>query len=348
MVEETRECLAIINLTLDGNPVSNGIIVFTRIIREGETETLETYKVITNKEGNIRKKLPYGEYNVHAEYTSDETETTSLQYFTYDSTDNFFLQTDKEEMHFKLYRCENEVILNKECKYFLHEPYMTPNNYDLYFNYSKIPVNNIIDSPHDLRRRLQRKLPLTKILHLNLESAEEPEYNTIHIRTGLTLSYNSRNTDDVHYHITGVWDEKGLESKMYSSYVSYVLEESTDKVLKSSVQESIANGELVLEDYPFQEQLDLYDGLIDLSFDGYVEQEQLSLDSFKEDVTVYVVRVNNEETIRTYTLTNENGFEIYTDALEVGEVKVYGDNEACVVSAEARASEVEEKLLKLF
>ena len=32
-------------------------------------------------------------------------------------------------------------MVNKHCKHFRHEPYMTPNNYDLYFDPEQIPVN---------------------------------------------------------------------------------------------------------------------------------------------------------------------------------------------------------------
>jgi len=55
------------------------------------------------------------------------------------------------------------------CKHFHQDPYWTPNNFDLYFDYDSIPQNIEVENSHDLIRTLQKHLPLSKILHLNMD-----------------------------------------------------------------------------------------------------------------------------------------------------------------------------------
>ena len=71
---------------------------------------------------------------------------------------------------------------NEECKYFHHEPYYTPNNYDLFFDYNNIPVNIPVEKAHDLRNRLQKLMPVTKIIHLNMGSETLKEDNCDELR----------------------------------------------------------------------------------------------------------------------------------------------------------------------
>ena len=104
--------------------------------------------------------------------------------------------------------CQNEILINKNCKYFWHEPYMTPNNYDIYFNQAKIPVNIIKESPQDLLKRLQRTMPLTSILHLNLESEQNPQFNNLNLFTKMKLNFKEKkdNVREGAFKIEGKWE----------------------------------------------------------------------------------------------------------------------------------------------
>ncbi|MBQ6220014.1 MAG: hypothetical protein IJH63_00415 [Methanobrevibacter sp.] len=83
---------------------------------------------------------------------------------------------------------------NNECKYLHHEPYYTPNNYDLFFDYNNIPVNIPIEKANDLRNRLQKLMPLTKIIHLNMNSETLKEDNNIHLHSSMKIN-NPDNND---------------------------------------------------------------------------------------------------------------------------------------------------------
>jgi len=74
----------------------------------------------------------------------------------------------------------------KKC--FRHEPYMTPNNFDLYFNPLDIPSNVPQENGYNLERRLQKLMPLTKILHLNVDSATIPGDNHVRVFTEMTVN----------------------------------------------------------------------------------------------------------------------------------------------------------------
>ena len=83
------------------------------------------------------------------------------------------------------------------CKYFLHEPYMNPNNYDLYFDYNSIPANIQPEKAHDLRNRLQKLMPLTKIIHLNMGNESLEESNNLHMHTRMNLHYTRSTSSGV-------------------------------------------------------------------------------------------------------------------------------------------------------
>jgi len=97
---------------------------------------------------------------------------------------------------------------DKECKYFHHEPYYTPNNYDVFFDYNSIPVNIPVEKPHDFRNRLQKLMPLTKIIHLNMDSETFKEDNNIHLHTKLKLNYNTlEDSTETRLKLTGQWND---------------------------------------------------------------------------------------------------------------------------------------------
>lgn len=56
------------------------------------------------------------------------------------------------------------------CKYFRHEPYMTPNNYDIYIQQSQIPSNIPRENSSDMFERLQKLMPLGKVIHINFDN----------------------------------------------------------------------------------------------------------------------------------------------------------------------------------
>lgn len=81
-------------------------------------------------------------------------------------------------------------MVNKNCKHFRHEPYMTPNNYDIYFDPYEIPANIKRENAPNLINRLQRLMPLTKKIHVNLNAGSEElsESNRINISTKLKVN----------------------------------------------------------------------------------------------------------------------------------------------------------------
>lgn len=81
-------------------------------------------------------------------------------------------------------------MVDKHCKYFRHEPYMTPNNYDIYFNQDEIPANIKRENVPNLTNRLQNLMPLTKKIHINLNSNPETltESNSFKISSKLKIN----------------------------------------------------------------------------------------------------------------------------------------------------------------
>lgn len=113
--------------------------------------------------------------------------STNINVFTATSDDNQLVL-----YLVKLDDCQNQILTRKDCKYFHHEPYMTPNNYDLYFDPAKIPVNVIQEAPHELLLRLQKTMPLTDILHLNFEREQSSYLNVVNLHSSLKLKFNTR------------------------------------------------------------------------------------------------------------------------------------------------------------
>lgn len=155
---------------------------------------------------------------------------------------------------------------DKGCKYFHHEPYYTPNNYDVFFDYNSIPVNIPIEKPHDFRNRLQKLMPLTKIIHLNMDSDTFKEDNNIHLHTKLKLNYNTREeSTQTQLKITGQWDDSSNETltSNVTYEICYLYEEESPinnaKIrlinshypLKQYSSTSNAEGICVFEDLPY-------------------------------------------------------------------------------------------------
>lgn len=81
-------------------------------------------------------------------------------------------------------------VYDGECKIFRHDPYFTPNNFDIYFDQNNIPANIPRESAASLQKRLQKLMPLSKIIHLNMDSEELNQTNHIKIHTKMKLNNN--------------------------------------------------------------------------------------------------------------------------------------------------------------
>ena len=78
---------------------------------------------------------------------------------------------------------------SNNCKVFHNEPYMTPNNFDLYFDYNSVPANIVAESPYDLKKRLQGLMPLGKIIHLNMEVDSLNNKSNMKLSTNMNLKF---------------------------------------------------------------------------------------------------------------------------------------------------------------
>lgn len=76
---------------------------------------------------------------------------------------------------------------NANCKIIRHEPDWTPNNYDISFNPSQIPSNIQTESADSLQKRLQKLMPLSTRIHVNLSTEEMSEKNDLEIHTCLRI-----------------------------------------------------------------------------------------------------------------------------------------------------------------
>lgn len=85
--------------------------------------------------------------------------------------------------------------INKNCKYFHQDPYRTPNNFDLHFDYNSIPVNIEYEGNVDLLKRLKKHLPLSKILHLDMETRNVNHNEAFNICTKTKVTLNMVNSN---------------------------------------------------------------------------------------------------------------------------------------------------------
>ena len=66
----------------------------------------------------------------------------------------------------------------------------TPNDYDLSFPIEEIPENINTEDTSNLTMRLQKKFPLTKSVHLNLNEDTHNHRNHTTVHTNLYLTIN--------------------------------------------------------------------------------------------------------------------------------------------------------------
>ena len=80
--------------------------------------------------------------------------------------------------------------MTKKCKIFRHDPYMTPNNFDIYMSPLEIPANIKRENASSLKSRLQKLMPTSKIIHLNYDVDPEQitEKNQVNISTRMLIN----------------------------------------------------------------------------------------------------------------------------------------------------------------
>lgn len=74
-----------------------------------------------------------------------------------------------------------------DCKKLRGEPYTNPNNYDIEFDTTQIPTNIPIENGRNLEKRLQKLMPLGKIIHVSQDNSTRPGGNGLKITTYLNL-----------------------------------------------------------------------------------------------------------------------------------------------------------------
>ena len=84
----------------------------------------------------------------------------------------------------------DETIDEKDIpkKYFRHDPYYTPNNYDVYFDVKLIPSNIRLENGYNLERRLNKLMPLTRKVHLNFDTKTIPADNNVRVFTSMKIN----------------------------------------------------------------------------------------------------------------------------------------------------------------
>lgn len=216
------------------------------------------------------------------------------------------------------------------CKIFHHEPYYTPNNYDLYFDYNSIPVNIQAEKAHDLKNRLQKLMPLGKIVHLNMNNDTIEEHNNIHLHTNLRLNYKTAESiREGQLKIKGVWNRIDESSTGKINYELYYLDETpmnnveiilinTHYPLIQYTNTTNLSGRCVIEDLPYGtyvQQLVLNEYLIPPSIIEVNENEitsTLFIGSWEEyynenDENPDVLNFYNNATLMSSSVTYEEG-----------------------------------------
>ena len=74
-----------------------------------------------------------------------------------------------------------------ECKKLRSEPYDNPNNYDIEFDTTQIPANIPVENGRNLEKRLQKLMPLGKIIHVQYNESISPGGNGIRLCSYLQI-----------------------------------------------------------------------------------------------------------------------------------------------------------------
>ena len=76
------------------------------------------------------------------------------------------------------------------CMYARSKYNYTPADFDLYFDYTAIPKNIKLTDATNLSKQLQQLMPLTKTLHLNLNTDMKEESQEVGLYTSMYLTMN--------------------------------------------------------------------------------------------------------------------------------------------------------------
>lgn len=85
------------------------------------------------------------------------------------------------------------------CKYARGKYNITPNDYDFSFDYTEIPSNINVEDAANLSARLQNLMPLTKVLHLNLDTKPASDLEMITIHSGAKITFNGNQTVELEF-----------------------------------------------------------------------------------------------------------------------------------------------------
>ena len=217
---------------------------------------------------------------------------------------------------------------SKGCKYFHHEPYYTPNNYDLFFDYNSVPVNIPVEKPHDLRNRLQKLMPLSQIIHLNMDNETFEEDNNIHLHTNLRMSYTTNEEPlETRIKLTGVWNDLDTSKTSTVNYTAVYSQDNEPPVNRLGIRLiNLHNPQIQFA------QITNEDGecvFTDIPQGTYVEQVVL------DGVKIQPNTINITESTVTRSLIvpvsdsqAENGLELtyYRDGIFLASSLVYNDN----------------------
>ena len=78
--------------------------------------------------------------------------------------------------------------INDNCKYMRSKKNWTPNDYELWFQHNNIPSNINVEEVPNLSSRLDKLTPLSKKVHIMLNTSDEEYNNTINLVSDLTLT----------------------------------------------------------------------------------------------------------------------------------------------------------------
>lgn len=79
-------------------------------------------------------------------------------------------------------------MVQKKCMYARSKYNYTPSDYDLIFDYTKIPANICMEDASNLSKRLQQYMPLSKVIHLNMNTNLKECSHTVQVHTSLKLN----------------------------------------------------------------------------------------------------------------------------------------------------------------
>ena len=80
------------------------------------------------------------------------------------------------------------MVEKSNCKYMRSKHNWTPNDYELWFQHTNIPSNIRTENVPNLSARLNRLTPLSKKVHIVLNTPEKEYRNTISIVSDLTVT----------------------------------------------------------------------------------------------------------------------------------------------------------------